>query len=279
MGIILDDTAKVVCYVIADRDSSCVNELIQALEQDNRIQVVRMDATMVYEESPEFLELSGESLATFQKLYGRTLLPGEVGCSLSHNRARFLASKNSLGALIIEEDAKIQDLELLVSTTLEFLNARFGKSGILSFYNNEFRFRRNNQPLIPGRWIRSIGPPSSTVAYAITNKSAGVLFKKNSPVSFLADWPITDTCFYIATVDAVSHSDDPHLSQISLRSNRENGFSFSDRIKILTLIHYIDNKNQFSSFSEFLEYLWLPRFKYQLNRFVFSLLYRVGILK
>lgn len=279
MGITLDDTAQVDCYVIAARDSAHVNELIRTLEQDNRIQVVRMDATMVYEGSPEFLELSGESLAAFQRLYGRTLLPGEVGCSLSHNRARYFASKNPFGALIIEEDARIQDLELFVTTTLEFLNARFGKNGILSFYNNEFRFTRNNQPCILGRWIRSIGAPSSTVAYAITNKSAGVLFKKNSPVTFLADWPITDTCFYIATMDAVSHSDDSHLSQIGPRSNRENGFTFSDRLKILTFIYYIDHKNQFSSFSEFLSLLWLPRFKYQLNRFVFALLYRIGVLK
>jgi GR25 family glycosyltransferase involved in LPS biosynthesis len=237
-----------------------------------------MDATMVYEGSPEFLELSGESLAAFQKMYGRKLLPGEVGCSLSHNRERFLASKNPFGALIIEEDAKIQDLELLVTTTLEFLNTRFGKNGILSFYNNEFRFTRNNQPFIRGRWIRSIGAPSSTVAYAITNKSARVLFTKNSPVSFLADWPITDTSFYIAAMDVVSHSDDPHLSQIGPRSSRQNGFTFWDRMKILTFIYYIDHKNQFSSFSEFLSFLWLPRFKYQLNRFVFSLLYCIGVL-
>ena len=275
----MDDTVKINCYVIAAPDSKNVANLIQTLQRHQGVSVVRMDATMVHAESSEFLELDEDSLAIFKKIYGRTLLPGEVGCSLSHNRARFLASQNPLGALIIEEDAIIQDLNLLISTTTDFLKARQNQIGVLSFYNNEIQFSRDRQPLFSRRWVQSIGAPSSTVAYAITNKSADRLVRSNNPIRFLADWPITKNTFFIASMNVVSHPDDPLASQIGSRSGRENGFKLKDRIEILTFTHYFAKKDLFSSFSEFFVLLWLPRFKFQLNRARFYLYFRTGILK
>ena len=233
---------------------------------------------MVYEGSPEFIELESVSLGAFRKTYGRNLLPGEIGCSLSHNRARFLSAQSPIGAIIIEEDAIVLDLDLFVRTAIDFLTSHTNKVGVLSFYNNEYQFSRNEQPYFPRKWIRSIGAPSSTVAYAITCKSAQILLERNTPIKFLADWPVSHTYFYIAAMNVISHTDEPGSSQIGPRATRQNGFNLLNRVKILTFKYYFENSGMFENFPEFLHLLWLPRFKYQLNRLMFGFYFRIGVL-
>ena len=197
----MGDTTKLNCYVIAAPESDQINPFMQLLCTDERLEVVLLDATMVYEDSEEYLKFRKFSQIDFRNRYGRFLLPGELGCSLSHNRARELVSHIPQGGIILEEDAEIMDLNLFVTTSMEFLETYKSRAGVLSFYNNEYRFKRNTQAKFLGKWIRHFGGPSSTVAYAITQESATNLVMANMPVRFLADWPIARTSFYVALMD------------------------------------------------------------------------------
>jgi GR25 family glycosyltransferase involved in LPS biosynthesis len=234
---------------------------------------------MVYDQSEEYLNLKKFSEIDFKARYGRFLLPGELGCTLSHNRARELAAQNSRGGIILEEDAEIKDLDRFVTTSMEFLETYKSHACILSFYNNEYRFNRNKQASIFGKWIRHFGGPSSTVGYAVTRESAANLLMANTPIRFLADWPIARTSFYIALMDVISHSDDPEISSIGHRGNRRSGFTFKDRIDILTTRFFFKNRESIGGYVEFFKILWIPRFQHQLNRTLFFVLFRSGMIK
>ncbi len=275
----MGDITKIKCFVIAAPESEQACSLVQLLRSDVRLEVTLLDATMVYEKSEEYLNLRKFSEIDFKVKYGRFLLPGELGCSISHNRARELAAQNPLGGIILEEDAGIKDLDLFVTTSVEFLEKSQTQACVLSFYNNEYRFNRNRQAKILGHWIRHFGGPSSTVGYAITQKSATNLVTANTPVRFLADWPIARTKFYIALMNVITHSEDPEISSIGHRSIRQSGFTFNDRIEILTTLFFFKNRVNLGGFKDFFKILWIPRFQNQLNRVLFLVLFRTGIIK
>jgi len=271
----LGDTAKLPCYVISGPKSDQASALIDLLRSDKRLDVSLLKATMVYADSPEFLNLEIVTQNAMKCTYGRMLLPGELGCSLSHNDARLKASTNANGALILEEDAQIKDLNLFVATALDFLKFNNGRSSVLSFYNNEFKFQHDSESRGISRWVRHLGGPSSTVAYAITQFSALKLSKANTPVRFVADWPIARTRYYIALMDVIHHPEDPSLSSIGNRDQRYSGFGLKDKLSIFLGLYYISNRTDLGSFTNFLRLLWIPRMKNQINRIVLPLIFRL----
>ena len=105
------------------------------------------------------------------------------------------------------------------------------------------------------------------------------LCNANTPVRFLADWPIAKTKFYIALMNAVTHTEDPNSSQIGIRTNRSAGFTVADRIDILTFRYYFKNKNSFKHFIDFFEILWVPRLKNKLNSLIFNILFNSGAIR
>ena len=275
----MDDTALVDCFVIAAETSNEVINLINTLKTDSRLNVIRLNAVMLTSTSSEYLELSPKIQATFLSNYGRTALPGEIGCSLSHNIARQYASQNSMGAIVLEEDASVINLKSLVSNSIEFLNSHQKFPSILSFYNNEYKFTDADSNLRSRKWIRILGAPSSTVAYAINQKAANRLTLANTPIQYMADWPISKTKFYLSLRDCVTHPNDPVVSQIGLRTARQVGFSKIDKIKIMFLFHYYLNPGSFTNFRLFFKNLWVPRFLNQVNKLYFRFLFAVRYLK
>jgi hypothetical protein len=194
------------------------------------------------------------------------MLPGEVGCSLSHNFARACAAKNENGAIILEEDALVLDLSNFITDASNFLKKQKSSASILSFYNNEYKFDVKTNFETRTRWIRHPGTPSSTVAYAITQKSAQVLVIANEPFRFLADWPTSKTRFFISVARSIGHPKNPKQSQIGDRLERSMGFSFADKLQIMLFIYYMKNRKDLNGIGNYLKDLWLPRAYAKFNR-------------
>ena len=262
----MDDTARVDTYVIADPSSVQVSNLLSVLETDTRLNVLRLDAIMLNPHSEDYLALKQTSERHFKARYGRMIMPGEVGCSLSHNLARSLASQNKLGALVLEEDAQVMNLENFVATTLKFLEKNLNDSKVLSFYNNEYMGHTACGTNLIESWTSIFGSPSSTVAYALTPKAAQKLLRANVPLKYLADWPTTDIDYFISLSQDIGHPINAHLSQIGNRRLRTNGFKVIEKFQIVTGIYFLLNRQTFSSFNEFYNDLLLPRINNRLNR-------------
>jgi GR25 family glycosyltransferase involved in LPS biosynthesis len=266
MGSVLDDTAGIDCYVIANANSLQVTGLLSILMSDSRLNVHQINAIMVDDQSLEYRNLSESSRAGFRARYGRVLFPGEIGCSLSHNLARASASETSKGAIILEEDAQVTDLDKFVTSAISFLSENWHDSKVLSFYNNEFPGYSRDTVKEKKPWVSYFGAPSSAVAYALTPHAAKQLLVANEPIKYVADWPTSKVKYFVMLGNFVSHPHDPTLSQIGNTALRKSDFSTMQKIQILFFIHYLLNRKIFTGFKNFFNDLWLPRFNNKLNK-------------
>jgi GR25 family glycosyltransferase involved in LPS biosynthesis len=102
--------------------------LLNSLHASSIFEVIKLDATMG-------IDLGApESLITTQELirFGRILTQNERACAISHTRARAVIKNSNFGGVIMEDDARILDIELFQKTVCEFLESNALQKKILS---------------------------------------------------------------------------------------------------------------------------------------------------
>jgi glycosyl transferase family 25 len=113
----------------------------------------------------------GVDVARFERVNGRTLVPGELGCYLSHIKAleAFLADGCEIG-LICEDDIAFTDDTLPLMTTL----AATSGWDVVKLFNFRYRGFLPHRHLQDGWAIGRClhGPSGSSAAYAVTREGA-----------------------------------------------------------------------------------------------------------
>lgn len=136
-----------------------------------------------------YRHLIDETHAKARQRYGTGLVPGEVGCALSHALIyQKMVDEGIASAFILEDDAfpNEQFAALVRHNILE--------SGKIQFATFVY------QPLTAWRWgarelalavhaYRPMDQPSSTVCYFLTRDFAQRLVQEALPISTIADWP------------------------------------------------------------------------------------------
>ena len=208
----------------------------------------------------------------YQKaLYGRRFINPEMGCAMSHRSAQVIIAESTSGGLILEDDARINDLNLLIAMTEKFLIDHSDESAILSFFDGRPwsiispNFRNSH------KYLRNFGSTAYAVSYALTPKAAKELIVANHDLRYSPDWPITKCKYFTSTLNLVSHGDASTVSIIDPDgSQRPIGYGLSRRILILSGLYYIAHRKTFGSFKIFMRDLWLPRFNFYISKMKFQ---------
>jgi hypothetical protein len=121
-----------------------------------------------------------------------------------------IIAESERGGLILEDDARIQDLELLESVSQEFLREKTRSSSALGLldYSSVTNFRiRHISHLNYKHFHRLFAEVPLAVGTLLTPEAATTLVKSASENSQLADWPHSRCKFYFLSKGCISHGD------------------------------------------------------------------------
>ena len=258
-------------FIIGESNSDRLEYFRNNQEMSKLLKPVYLEAVML--SNQQLPELISEEVSNFQKvLYDRALFAAEVGCASSHKNVYSQVADSSNGALIFEDDARINDFAKLIEETEYFLNKYKNKAAVLSFFDGrpwskiQYSFVQRH-PI-----IRVFGSTAHTVCYALTPEAARVFQEANKDLRFVADWPFSNSIFFVSTLSLVSHGDPKTISIIDPSGKRVIRPKLSRRVKILTSIFFFQNQKTFRTFSLFFRIMWLPRLHNHLNKFFFRLI-------
>ncbi len=121
------------------------------------------------------------------KRMGRAMTDGEFACALSHqNIYRTILDEGLPGAVVLEDDA------ILTDDFADYLQAGHHRRQGLTLFDYRFARALPWQRERLGRWVLFRAAQQSTLAtaYGLSREAAAWLIDANSPVSFVADWPV-----------------------------------------------------------------------------------------
>jgi GR25 family glycosyltransferase involved in LPS biosynthesis len=240
-------------------------KLINALASDQSVSLHIFEAIMI--DSAKTLSNSGVSVRgeVFKAYTGRDLSFPEIGCAASHNEIRHLISSLDIGAVVFEDDAAIIDFDNFHRVCADFLKAYNNEAAVLSL-TLPTKLARRHGDRAATRLIKLFGPAPLAAAYAITPLAAARLFKTNSEITYVADWPNADVNFFCLTSPLATHNEDDSSSTIDpSNSLKRNQSSISRRIQLLLCIDYVRRARKYISFRDYIAYHFKKPFLYYLD--------------
>ena len=233
---------KLFVVVIRTPNSDRYQPIKVLLENDKRFEVEYLDASM----TPTYVDVTSKGIAysteMFEYFHGRKLAPAEIGCADSHNKARELIQNREDGGIILEDDARITNVDALFDMAINFLSSEKLNYSILSMTGfRQIGLRNSSEQLVEiNKYIKLWGNPDLAVSYALANKSAAELLKSNRPVKDVSDWPITKCKYFVPIVPLVQHGELNNTSFIdSTVSNFRDNESFVTKVINLMFIKYL----------------------------------------
>lgn len=129
----------------------------------------------------------------------------EIGTARAHLEVYSdLIQENHDCALILEDDANITDLNLLLKTSLDFQSLMLEKPYLL-LHHTDYALLNKVSEIIPNVFP-VIRYPSSAVCYLISRQAAIYLLERNSNLDFLPDFPKDSRIqWYLNTSDIIRH--------------------------------------------------------------------------
>jgi GR25 family glycosyltransferase involved in LPS biosynthesis len=254
--------------VISTPNSTRKDPLIESLSNVAEVRLVELDAVMLNRDSPEYNDPHVIDKAYSKLIYGRELSPGEYGCAISNASAQKLLAKTSHGGVILEDDARILDLSEFLKVSRLFLSHQIEKSAVLSFFDGASYVKR--QKSLGNKsypWISVFGHTSFTVAYAITPLACKKISKSNTPISYLADWPVSKSKFFLSSKSLVKHGDENTSSIISsFEAEKRIRPTPLRRLSVFTFIYYVQRRKNGLKLKNFTRAVWLPKVYWYLNK-------------
>jgi GR25 family glycosyltransferase involved in LPS biosynthesis len=194
----------------------------------------------------------------------------EIGCAKSHNDARQLISEIHPGGVILEDDARISNMDDFFNQTRLFLFNHMDSPSVLSLTG----FRGLGKKLVKSHkryTLRLWGKPDLAVGYVLTSLAAAKLVEANSPITSVSDWPIS-SCKFHATLDPpIVHGDEETISTIDHEGDLRNGPRTLFKIKTLFFIPYFTKASLDIAFKEYFEKVFLSRFFWSIDLWRFKL--------
>ena len=249
-------------YIIQTPDSNRSIPLLKTLRKHPQIRVNLIDAIMLKNESDLTRENISVNRNYFQAIEGRNLTLPEIGCAYSHNLARQLVMNTSFGGVILEDDARISNLDAFFTSAIDFLQSNSDQdtiivlTGMMKNHNKHKVLKSDEYPKL----VRLLGNAPLAVAYALTHKAAGNLFNANSPIKYVADWPEGGSTFCFANPPTVIHGDGLSVSSIAPSGNTFRlGPSFVKKLSLFTFYSYFRNRRFSISFTEYVNWVFKRR--------------------
>jgi GR25 family glycosyltransferase involved in LPS biosynthesis len=255
-------------YIIQTPESNRSIPLLNTLRKHPRIRVNLVEATMLKCESEIIKERISVDRNYFQAIEGRNLTFPEIGCAHSHNLARQLVMNTTFGGVILEDDARISNLDAFFISAIDFLQSNSDRdliivlTGMMKNHNQYRVLKSGEEPKV----VKLLGNAPLAVAYALTPQAAGSLFKANSPIRYVADWPVSSSTFCFANPPTVIHGDGLSVSSIAPSGNTFRlGPSFVKKLSLFTFYSYFRNRRFSISFTEYVNWVFKRRVYWYLD--------------
>lgn len=188
--------------VVIDSGTGRSIPLLNQLKSIDGIRLHILEATMI--RNLQDLDNLGVEYSDLEarKLLRRSLTFPEVGCASSHNQARKLLSQSPNGGVVLEDDARICDVLKFVQISKHFLLNLHEGSAVLNLSNTSPLQQRCNQSGDGRLYFRKLISPSPlAVGYVCTSQAAVQLFRNNSPIQYVSDWPNKGVSFLWRIMD------------------------------------------------------------------------------
>lgn len=262
--------AALLVVVIETPNSLRSIPLISKLEEDSRFNLVRLSAVIIDNGRDIEENQISLNLAEFEFFKGRTMAPREVGCAHSHNLARALLSNSLRGGVVLEDDARIKNIDLFYKSANDFLNKHHTEAAVLSL--NQFR-KDHSYEIRKEGYQRLFGPPYLAVAYVATSLAAIMLSTANQPIRTVSDWPTSKIRYFSLYNPLVLHGDAGLQSTIDLDGKFfRGGTTIRKKLLDLTLISYFRNPIYSISFRKFIAEVYWSKITWRLDTFIRRLL-------
>lgn len=200
-------------------------------------------------------------------VYGRKLADGEIGCAISHQNAYRLVIELGKAAVILEDDARIPNLEDFEKLVTRFVSEFSKGSKILSLlpWKHEEKCTSKDPAWMP-RLFSLFGTTPLTVGYALTLDAAKELAISNKEVKYLADWPPTSINYLSSIAGVINHGDQESGSLIN-NPLRDQSVKRKKRVLDVLALDFLRNFKAFSSYSEYFRLKIAPSFTWRIDNF------------
>ena len=209
---------KLLVVIIRTPKSDRYLPIESLIKDDQRFNLEYIEASM----TPSYSEVSNRSISysseVFEYFQGRKLTPEEIGCADSHNRARKIIKNNRFGGVILEDDARIIDIDLLFQEVNMFLNVKKNTASVLNLTGFRNLSKKKGYQI---SFTRILTQPDLAVGYALNSLASHYLLNANYPITNVADWPRSKCNYYVSSLRQVIHGD---LHTKSLIDINELGF-------------------------------------------------------
>ena len=259
---------KLLVVIIRTPGSDRYMPIESLIKKDTRFKIEYIDASMTQSYIDVMNKNISYSTEIFEYFKGRKLTPAEIGCADSHNRARNLIYNSIEGGVILEDDARITDVDSFFTITTKFLVSQGSIPSILNltgfrqlgFKVSDRMSSKNN------RYIKLWGNPDLAVCYAITKKAAGELLRSNIPIINTSDWPATNCCYFVPLSPLASHGDVNTISLIDpQQSNFRNGESLVRKLSYLLFLKFFIERPKGVGVSDFIRIVYIERMQWRAN--------------
>ena len=249
--------------VISTPGLNRVSPLLEQLDKSNLFEIHILEAVM-YSAEKFNTEIDQQGQ---QSIYGRKLADGEVGCAMSHQKAYALIKEIGKAAIILEDDARIPNLENFEKLALLFSSQFSEGLQILSLLPWEHKE--------PCRGITSIdlasimflsGKTPLTVGYAITLDAAKELASANPGYKFLADWPPSHAKFLSSIIGVINHGDQESGSTIQEFRDTQAKTKKKGLLDVV-ILDFARQKSEFKSYSEYFKLKISPSVTWRIDNF------------
>ena len=255
---------KISVVVIQTPNSDRHIPLTNLLVHDSRFYLIPLKATMLNSIDQLQFDSIPYNQAYFQFYENRKMSFREIGCAKSHNDARILISKIYQGGVILEDDARIVNMDDFYNQSRQFLDSHKNSLAVLSLTG----FRGLSKKLVKSQKSHTLplrGQPDLAVGYALTSLAASNLVEANSPITSVSDWPTSSCEFHTTLEPPILHGDASTISVIDMNGNLRNGPSTLFKIKSLLFISYLKKAHLDINFKDYYERVFLRRLYWSID--------------
>jgi GR25 family glycosyltransferase involved in LPS biosynthesis len=247
-------------FIICTPSSNRVVPLLEVLKESKILRPKILEATM-YSRQQQNLEVDFQGQ---KALYGHELSDGAIGCAISHQNAMQKVIELGKGAIILEDDARIPNLEKLEAMVSHFFLSFSSKKYVLSLlpWNHKENCLEND--LVTKEFFRLRGKTPLTVGYALTLDAAKELSASNPLFKFAADWPPNSATYLSSLTGVINHGDGQSGSVIQ-HPSREKGLNRFKKLHRVIFFDYWRFRQEFSSFSEYVSLKITPSFTWRID--------------
>jgi len=255
--------------VIGEKDGPRIQPLLKALLNDDRFNLEFWDPVLLKSFNDERLIESGFDVNKSTSYVSRKLALNEIACALAHNRAREYLAVNKFEGVILEDDARIPNVDYFFDSATLFLTS-VKVPAVLNFATQRKVEDFENVPLGFPRLQKQICHSPLNVGYVLNKAGAEMLSKTSYRLYMTSDWPYSKIKKYILVNPAVAHGDEKNTSTIDPenllnRSAKSWKKSWPNRIRLFSFYWYLRHRKNFASLREYITVMLVPRIFTQLN--------------